>query len=384
MRFFHLSDLHIGLRLYNYDLRQEQENLLHQVVEKVQQYEPDVLVIAGDIYDKSIPSAEAVHIFNQFLSELNGCGNDMAIMMVSGNHDSAERLDCFRSLLAKQQVYMVGVPPLKPEEHIEKVTVKDCYGDVNFYLLPFVKPTMVRGVFSDEEGDVTSYDGVLHRLLEREQIDAKQRNVFVSHQFYLPGGENPERVERMESEVVTVGNIDAVTADILEPFDYAALGHIHKSMKVGKEQFRYSGTPMAYSVSEEGQEKGILMVELKEKGEPVSITRIPLKPLRQVRKLRGMLDELLMSPTDDYVSITLTDKEDFEVVDMQEKLRNAFPHLLEIRRENIRDYNCYEEPLEQMKEQNPYGLFCRFFPEMEEQEKSIIQDVINAVKGGPE
>lgn len=388
MRIFHLSDLHIGLRLYNYDLRQEQQDLLRQVVEQAQRYCPDVVVIAGDIYDKSVPSAEAVQLLNTFLTDLYDNVPNLTIMLVSGNHDSAQRIDCFRSLLARQRIHLVGMPPRTPEESIQKVVVEDEFGVVNFYLLPFVKPSMVRGVFADTDMDGQeerelggmSYDEALHRLMEREEMSLNQRNILVSHQFYVPAGAKPEDVQRMDSEVLTVGNVDAVGADLLIPFDYAALGHIHKPMKVEKDCWRYCGTPMPYSLSEEGQEKGIVMVDVKKKGEPLEITTIPLTPRRTVQKLKGTLEQLLKTPSDNYVSLTLTDKEDWNPVDMQEKLHLAFPHLLEITREVKFRGTPGEEFLEEIGEPEPYALFCEFCPDMSEEDKVLIQDVINKVR----
>lgn len=180
-------------------------------------------------------------------------------MMISGNHDSAPRVNCFRKVLSGQNIYMVGQPPRTESEYIEKVTLNDAYGEVNFYLLPFVKPSMVKQVVGvDENGNNLSYNETLHRLIGREKINSDERNVFVSHQFYLPSGKNAEDVERMDSEMRTVGNIDEVSADVLGKFDYAALGHIHKPMKVGSELYRYCGTPLACSVSEAQQQKALL------------------------------------------------------------------------------------------------------------------------------
>ena len=280
MKFFHLSDLHIGLKLFNRDLREDQEYILQQITELAVKERPDAVLIAGDIYDKAVPSAEAVEVFDHFISGLSSALPDMAVMLISGNHDSGPRVNCFRSVLSRQNVYMIGLPPRTPEEHIEKAVLTDEYGDVNFYLLPFVRPSMVKQITGvDENGNNLSYNDTLHRLIEREEIDQSQRNVIVSHQFYFPSGTKAEEVERMDSEIRTVGNIDEVSADILEQFDYAALGHIHKPMKAGSEFCRYCGTPLACSVSEAGQQKGIIMVELGEKGSRKT-TVLPLEPLR--------------------------------------------------------------------------------------------------------
>ncbi len=379
MKIFHLSDLHIGLKLYRQDLMEDQEYILKQIVERAYEEKPDALVIAGDIYDKAVPSAEAVMVFDRFLSELSEKVPDTAIMMISGNHDSAPRVNVFRNILSRQNIYMVGIPPMVPEDHMEKVTLQDSFGKVNFYLLPFVKPSMVRQVVGpDENGNNLSYDDTIHRLVEREDIDQAERNVLVSHQFYLPVGADPEKVERMDSEIRTVGNIDEVRSDILERFDYAALGHIHKPMMVGSEVYRYCGTPLACSVSEAGQQKGIVMVELEEKGR-VKTTVLPLEPLRQVRIIKGSLEEVLKQGCHDYVTVILTDRKDLDVIDMQDRIRNEFPNLLEIRRETVRKAD-YSRNLAAEAKLDLFGLCSSFLKDLDAGEQELLRDVINTVQ----
>lgn len=380
MKFFHLSDLHIGLKLMNRDLREDQEYILDEITELARRERPDAVVIAGDIYDKAVPSAEAVEVFDRFLVGLTEAVPDAVIMMISGNHDSAPRIDCFRKVLSHQKVYMVGQPPRTEEEYIEKVILEDKDGEVNFYLLPFVKPSMVKQVVGvDENGNNLSYNETLHRLIGREKINSDERNVLVSHQFYLPSGKNAEDVERMDSEMRTVGNIDEVSADVLGNFDYAALGHIHKPMKVGSELYRYCGTPLACSVSEAQQQKGIIMVEMGVKGE-VKTTILPLEPLRQVKVVKGTLEEVLKESCKDYVTVILTDKADLDVIDMQERIRLAFPNLLEIRRENQRKTD-YTRTLQTEELLDPYELCCSFLKDLDEEEKMILQDVLHTVQG---
>ena len=228
MKFFHLSDLHIGLKLINRDLTEDQVYILNQITEMAAREKPDAVVIAGDLYDRAVPSAEAVELFDHFVSGLTEAVPEAQIMMISGNHDSAPRIDVFRKVLRHQRIHMIGIPPQKPDERIEQVTLRDAFGPVHFYLLPFVKPSMVRQITGTrEDGTGLSYDEALHRLIGREELNRSERNVLVSHQFYIQTGADPEQVERADSETRTVGNIDAVQADVLEPFDYAALGHIH-------------------------------------------------------------------------------------------------------------------------------------------------------------
>lgn len=380
MRFFHLSDLHIGLKLLNRDMREDQEYILHDIVRRAAEYRPDAVVIAGDIYDKSVPSADAVEVFDHFVEELREAVPKAAVMMISGNHDSAARVDCFRTVLSKQNLYMVGQPPRRAGECMEKIELRDDYGRVNFYLLPFVKPSTVREIVGPEEdGSLLSYHEAIRRLIEREEIDQRERNVFVSHQFYVPEGADAGEVERMDSEIRTVGNIDAVGAGVLSVFDYAALGHIHKPMRMGGGRIRYCGTPLACSISEAGQEKGIVMVDLREKG-TVEIVKLPLKPLREVRVVRGELAEVLNQGCEDYVSVILTDRVDRDIFDMRERLHLAFPNLLEVRRETVRSAD-YGGEIDGRALLDPFDLCCLFLKDMDEQDRAVMRDVINAVKG---
>ena len=379
MKFFHLSDLHIGLKLFNRDLREDQEYILRQITDLAVREQPQAVVIAGDIYDKAVPSAEAVEVFDRFIAGLNAALPDTAVMMIAGNHDSGPRINCFRSVLSRQNVYMIGQPPRAEGEQIEKVTLEDECGPVNFYLLPFVRPSMVKQLTGvDENGNNLSYDETLRRLIGREEIDLSQRNVIVSHQFYLPAGTHAEDVERMDSEIRTVGNIDQVSAEILEQFDYAALGHIHKPMKAGSEFIRYCGTPLACSVSEAGQQKGIVMVELGKKGDRKT-TVLPLEPLRQVRVIRGELEEVLGQACGDYATVILTDKVDLDVLDMQDRIRSAFPNLLEIRRETMRRAD-YGRTYAVQEDLDPFELCCAFLNEPDDEEKALLRDVINTVQ----
>ena len=379
MKFFHLSDLHIGLKLINRDLREDQVYILDQIVDIAVREHPDAVLVAGDIYDKAIPSAEAVEIFDHFIGRLSSELPDAAVMLISGNHDSGPRVNCFRSVLSRQNVHMIGLPPATEGEYIEKIVLSDQHGDVNIYLLPFVKPSMVKQIVgTDENGNNLSYNETIRRLIAREDIDPAKRNVIVSHQFYLPAGKKADEVERMDSEIRTVGNIDEVSADVLQAFDYAALGHIHKPMQVGSEFCRYCGTPLACSVSEAGQQKGIVMAELGPKGERKT-TVLPLEPLRQVRVIRGVLEEVLEQGCDDYVTVVLTDRVDLDVLDMQDRIRSAFPYLLEIRRENQRKAEYGKKTISE-KELDPFELCCSFLKDADEEEKQILRDVINTVQ----
>ena len=378
MKLIHLSDLHLGKRVNEFSMIEDQKYILNEILRIIDKEAPDGVLLAGDLYDSPVPSAEAVQLFDRFLTQL--AERKIPVYAISGNHDSAVRVNCYRSVLARQRLHMIGLPPVQPEEYIEKVVLRDAYGSVNFYLLPFVKPSMVKQVVGvDENGNNLSYNETLHRLIGREKINSDERNVLVSHQFYLPSGKNAEDVERMDSEMRTVGNIDEVSADVLGNFDYAALGHIHKPMKVGSELYRYCGTPLACSVSEAQQQKGIIMVEMGVKGE-VKTTILPLEPLRQVKVVKGTLEEVLKESCKDYVTVILTDKADLDVIDMQERIRLAFPNLLEIRRENQRKTD-YTRTLQTEELLDPYELCCSFLKDLDEEEKMILQDVLHTVQG---
>lgn len=380
MRFFHLSDLHLGIKLYEHDLLKDQKAILDEIVALTRQYQPDAVVFAGDIYDRSVPPVEAVALFDDFMTQLRAALPNGEIMLISGNHDSAQRLDVFRSELSDRGIHMIGNPPMQKGETIERVTLTDDFGAVNFYLLPFVRPGMVRNVVDTKEnGDNLSYPEAFSRLLALSPLNPDERNVLVSHQFFLPDGGDAENIERAENEVKQVGNVDAIPASLIADFDYAALGHIHKPMKVGSETLRYCGTPMPYSLSEENQQKGILMVEMGAKGD-VQTTVLPLHPVHQVRKLRATREALLSGASEDFVSICVTGAEATEMVGLRELLRERYPNLLELRRE--REETVELAALQERTEAlSPYELCLQFAGErLSDAEKALLTEVMNAMK----
>ena len=379
MRFFHLSDLHIGKQLHYYNLKEDQEVILSQVVEAAREYHPDAIVIAGDIYDKSVPSAEAVTIFNHFLTEISDIKPAIPILIIAGNHDSAQRLDYASEILDRQHIHIAGSPPGESDEYLKKVKITDEYGEVTFYLLPFVKPGYVRN-FLDEESEDT-YTAAVRALIEREDMDLSGRNVLVSHQFYTAGGKEPQR---SDSEAVVVGGLDNVDASVLEAFDYAALGHIHRSQQIGGPGFRYCGTLLKYSVSESNDDKALLMVELGKKGTEPVLTSIPLSPLRDVKKLEGKFEDILSETgkekqKNDYVSITVTD--DVEPYQLRERLEEVYPYLLEVKVDNTRTRTQLKEQAEVFDISDPYQVFCQFFEEvqgrkMNEEEQELLNEIL--------
>ena len=276
MIFFHLSDLHIGKQLHHYNLREDQEHILSEVIARAEELHPDAVLIAGDIYDKSVPSGEAVSLFDDFLTRLSAVRPAIPVLIIAGNHDSAQRLDYASRLLGSHQIYISGKAPETEENHLRKVTLQDTYGEVDFYLLPFLKPGYVRGLW---DGPVENYTDAVRAVLERETIDPNDRNVLLSHQFFVGNGEIPSTCD---SEILSVGGIDSVDISAVQAFDYVALGHLHGAQKVGRESVRYCGTVLKYSVSEAGQEKALHLVELGEKGTQPVIRKIP----EQHRKIR--------------------------------------------------------------------------------------------------
>lgn len=380
MRFFHLSDLHLGIKLYEHDLLKDQKAILDEIVALTRQYQPDAVIFAGDIYDRSVPPVEAVALFDDFMTQLRAALPNGEIMLISGNHDSAQRLDVFRSELSDRGIHMIGNPPLQKGETIERVTLTDDFGAVNFYLLPFVRPGMVRNVVDTKEnGDNLSYPEAFSRLLALSPLNPDERNVLVSHQFFLPDGGDAENIERAENEVKQVGNVDAIPASLIADFDYAALGHIHKPMKVGSETLRYCGTPMPYSLSEENQQKGILMVEMGAKGD-VQTTVLPLHPVHQVRKLRATREALLSGASEDFVSICVVGAKAEDMAGLRELLRAKYPNLLELRRE--REETVELEALQERAETlSPYELCLQFAGErLNDAEKALLTEVMNAMK----
>lgn len=380
MRFFHLSDLHLGIKLYEHDLLKDQKAILDEIVALTRQYQPDAVVFAGDIYDRSVPPVEAVALFDDFMTQLRAALPNGEIMLISGNHDSAQRLDVFRNELSDRGIHMIGNPPMQKGETIERVTLTDDFGAVNFYLLPFVRPGMVRNVFDTKEnGDNLSYPEAFSRLLALSPLNPDERNVLVSHQFFLPDGGDAENIERAENEVKQVGNVDAIPASLIADFDYAALGHIHKPMKVGSETLRYCGTPMPYSLSEENQQKGILMVEMGAKGD-VQTTVLPLHPVHQVRKLRATREALLSGASEDFVSICVIGAKVEDMAGLRELLRAKYPNLLELRRE--REETVELAALQERAETlSPYELCLQFAGErLNDAEKALLTEVMNAMK----
>ena len=409
MKFFHLSDLHFGKQLHGYDLIEEQQKIIQDVIEAARVEEPDAIVIAGDVYDKSVPSGSAMKLLEELFLGLDALSEErkresnvlsqkqksgkcfveqkaIEVLLIAGNHDSAPRLDYGSSFLERHHIHIAVCPPQEESERLQKVTLTDEVGEVNFYLLPYVSTGMLRTLAGDEQ--LHSADDAVRFLLEREQIDWSERNVLVSHQFYLSGGTEPKQCDS-ESPRLYVGGLDGVNTTTVEKFDYVALGHIHSPQKLGLEHIHYCGTPYAYSVSEAGQEKSITVVEMGAKGE-LSLCYLPFEPLRKVCKLTGKLQELGEMAGENgekkcqnYVSITLTDEEPLEAP--KDYLEHYYERILEIKIDNVRSRRIFEEEISDMQELTPLEAFRTFFAdtagrEMTEQEETILQDILDEIE----
>lgn len=348
MKLFHLSDLHIGKLLCGYSLRENQERVLSRIVAYAQEEHPDAILICGDIYDKSAPSGEAYVMFDRFLEALSEIRPRIPVLIIAGNHDSPERLSYASAFLEKHSIYLSVFPPVREDEYLKKIELTDEYGPVDFYLLPFLKPGYLRPLLP--EGSAFSYEEAVRFLLSREKIDSGRRNVILSHQFYMAGQSEPETCDS-EVAVAMAGGLDRIDISVLDAFDYAALGHLHGSQKVGRLSARYCGTPYKYSVSEEHHHKAVTVVELGKKGEEPQLRFLPLSGLQDVRRLRGTLEEVLEaaesaapSPSagqpsvsgvcHDFVSVTITDEQ--EPYRIRERLEERYDHLLELRVDNAR------------------------------------------------
>lgn len=389
MIFFHLSDLHIGKQLHHYSLRQDQEHILSEVISRAEEIHPDAVLIAGDVYDKSVPSGEAVSLFDDFLTRLSAVRPAIPILITAGNHDSAQRLDYASRLLGTHQIYIAGKAPETEEEHLRKVTLRDAFGEVDFYLLPFLKPGYVRGLCGRELPE--NYTEAVKTVIDREAIDFSRRNVLLSHQFYTgrdtSTGETI-RPDTCDSELLSVGGIDNVDISAVRGFDYVALGHLHGAQRVGEEQIRYCGTLLKYSVSEANQTKSLHIVELGEKGRAPVLKKLPLHPLHDVRRLRGTLEEVIGSARedqrDDYVSITLTDE--IDPYKPKEQLEKVYTHILEVRMDNERTRKKLEFSDEEIRMDDPLSAFSDFYREMQgrdlsEEEQEIMRKIFDDVKG---
>ena len=384
MKIFHLSDLHIGKQLNGYSLKENQEAVLNQIVDYAASRHPDVILICGDIYDKTAPSGEAYTMFGNFLEALSGIKPEITVLIIAGNHDSPERLSYASAFLERHRIHLSVFPPRDQKEYLKKVVLQDENGPVNFYLLPFLKPGYVRQLFPDNQPD--GYESAIRAVLERETIDAGERNILLSHQFYTAGSKDPETCES-EQAVIMAGGLDRVDASVISDFDYIALGHIHGSQKVGKTSVRYCGTPYKYSVSEENHKKSVTVVNIGKKGDEPELEFLPLNGIQDVRRERGTLSEILKRATEenrhDFVSVTLTDEE--EPYRVRERLEEVFDHMLELRVDNERTRQKRMEEGETVPVLKPLEAFRQFFKavrgeEMTMEEEQAMERIVQEAK----
>lgn len=382
MKIFHISDLHIGKQLHLYDIASIQRAVLNEIVEKAKQHRPDVIILAGDIYDKSAPSGEAFRLFDEFLNALADITPMIPVLIIAGNHDNHLRLNYASSFLEKHQIYISTSLPKTPEEHLKKIVLEDEYGSVNFYMLPFTRPADGKNLFGDEK-EIHTYKDAVQAMIEREDIDKTQRNVLIAHQFFVKGEQEPQRRES-ELKFISVGGIDSVDISCVKDFDYVALGHIHSSQSIGTPYIRYSGTPLKYSVSEAGDTKSITVAELKEKGEEIQLSFLPLEMKPDIRKIKGTLDEIIQmaqeTDTNDFVSIVLTDEK--IPYKAKERLQEFYTRIMEISVENAGTESMLQQDIAENISENPIELFKSFYQEMNhtpmsEQEEQVLTDIVN-------
>ena len=354
MKFLHISDLHIGKRVNEFSMIEDQKYILSRIIEIADEERSDGVLIAGDVYDKPVPSAEAVQLFDWFLTEL--AGRRKKVFIISGNHDSPERIAFGAQLMSGRDVYVSPVY----DGNAARITLHDEYGELFVYLLPFIKPAVVRHALEEEQGEnlPESYHDAVKLAVERMGVDAGARNILVAHQFVTGAG-------RCDSETVSVGGIDNVDAEIFDLFDYTALGHIHSPQSIKQEKVRYCGTPLKYSFSEADQEKSVTVVELKEKGN-VNLHTVSLLPLHDLQKIRGTYLEVSARSfyeninTEDYMQITLTDEED--VPDSLLKLRIIYPNLMQLLYDNSRTrQNRQIEAAAEIEQKSELELFEEFY-----------------------
>lgn len=376
MKLFHLSDLHIGKSVNEFSMIEDQKYILTQILYAADQEKPDGILISGDVYDRTIPTAEAVQVFDAFLTRLSE--QKIPAFIISGNHDSAERLAFGSSLMGKSGIYFSKVY----DGTVEKIPMQDAYGTVWIYLLPFLRPSTIRHALPERAEEVQSAADAVRIALEQTKIDEKERNVLLAHQFVTGA-------KRCDAEELQVGDVDQIPAELFASFEYVALGHIHSPQKVGRETVRYCGAPLKYSFSEAGQEKSITVVELKEKGS-VDLRTIPLKPLHDLRKIRGTYLEVTAKSfyenrdCEDYLQVTLTDEED--VPDGMAKLRTIYPNLMRLEYDNKRTRsNAEVRAAERVEEKSELELFQEFYElqnnqPMTEVQEQFVEELLRGMK----
>ena len=373
MKFVHISDLHLGKRIYDFSMLDDQKHILGEILKVIDSEAPDAVLIAGDVYDKSIPSIEAVELLDDFLYELSG--RDLQVFLISGNHDSPERLAFASRLISPTGIHLSPVY----SGAVEPVVLTDGSGPVDIYLLPFVKPAHVRRFFPDAK--IESYNDALRTAVEALHIDRGRRNVLVTHQFITGAA-------RSDSEEISVGGTDNVDAAVFDGFDYVALGHIHGPQNIGSERIRYCGTPLKYSFSEVSHEKSVTVVDMGKDGD-LAVRTVPLRPLHDMREIEGTYEELTYRPayegtnTDDYLHITLTDEED--IPDAIGKLRLIYPNLMCLDYNNSRTRAAgMLSDIADVERRSPLDLFGEFYEQqngrpMSDEQEAFAREIMEKI-----
>lgn len=376
MKIAHISDLHLGKRLNEFSLLEDQRYILNEIIKIIDDSQVDCVIIAGDVYDKSIPPVEAVEIFDNFLTCL--ARRKLRVLIISGNHDSAERMTFGAKLMSASGIHFAPVYKGKTEQ----VILEDKYGKINFYLLPFVKPSVVRPFFPEEK--IETYTDAIRLIVKNMNVDKSQRNVIVAHQFVTGA-------ERCESEEICVGGSENVDASVFDDFDYVALGHIHGSQKILKETVRYCGSPLKYSFSECDHKKSIPIVEINEKNN-VKIDFAPLVPKLDLREIRGKYDEIMLKKnyentnTEDYLHITLTDE--YDIPEGFARLGTVFKNLMKLDYDNKRTKSVGEIDSDFENETlSPLELFKKFYnlqnnQHVNDEQNQILTSLISEIWGG--
>lgn len=381
MKILHLADLHLGKILQEQSLIEDQEYILKEIINIIKEKEIKALLISGDIYDRSVPPTEAVNLLDNFLKILI---KDLKIkvFIISGNHDSKDRLGFGNKIFEDEGLYIES----KYNGRLKKVRLEDEYGPLNIYMLPFIKPVEVKKFFEDDLEN--NYDLAINKIIEKEEIDKSERNIIMVHQFVTAGNVKPERTE---SEVLSLGGIENVDVSNFKSFDYVAIGHVHRPQKIGRDTARYAGTILKYSFSEINHNKSIPIIDIKEKGN-ITINLLPLKPLRDMREIKGPIEELIKEENykegnlEDYIKAIITNEE--PVYDAIGKIKKIYPNTLKLEIQNSKTINKNEEQninLEELKKKSELELFSDFYKlqnnlDLNEKQKEIVKNIISEVK----
>lgn len=374
MKFMHLADLHLGKSVNGYSMIEDQKHALNEIINLIKKENIKILLIAGDIYQNSVPAIDAIYLFENFLYQLKDL--EVTCLIISGNHDSADRLAYANKFLTSSNIYISN----SYEGYLEKVTLEDKFGPVNFYLLPYIKPIDVKRYYPEKE--IFTYTKAVEAAISDAEINKEERNVIISHQFIM-------NAELSDSEEIYAGDVEAVPANLYKDFDYVALGHIHKKQEFLNSKIRYPGALLKYSASEANYKKSITLVEIDKDGK-VSIEEKYINYLRDMRIIEGYFDEIMQNASkdshkDDYIHLLLEDEED--ILDGLQRLRSVYPNIMTFRYKNMKiGDNNLEEVLEKSSNTSPYQLFEDFYLQrigqnLDDSKSKIIKETIEEIWG---